>query len=31
LCLHAHRIAFDHPLTSERVTFECPAPFWATI
>lgn len=29
LCLHALRIAFNHPLTRERVTFECPAPAWA--
>ena len=29
LCLHAHRIAFDHPLTAERSTFECDAPSWA--
>jgi UPF0176 protein len=29
LCLHALRIAFLHPLSKERVTFECPAPDWA--
>ncbi len=29
LCLHALRIAFDHPLTSERMTFECEPPSWA--
>jgi UPF0176 protein len=29
LCLHAHRIAFDHPLTAERSTYECDAPSWA--
>jgi UPF0176 protein len=30
LCLHALRISFQHPLTNERVTFECPAPAWAS-
>jgi UPF0176 protein len=29
LCLHALRISFVHPLTKERVTFECPAPAWS--
>ena len=29
LCLHAQRISFLHPLTKERVTFECPAPAWS--
>jgi len=29
LCLHAHRIAFVHPLTDERVTFDSSAPAWA--
>ena len=29
LCLHALRISFWHPLTQERVTFECPAPVWS--
>jgi len=29
LCLHALRISFLHPMTNERVTFECPAPEWA--
>jgi RluA family pseudouridine synthase len=29
LCLHASRISFIHPLTRERVTFECPAPLWS--
>jgi UPF0176 protein len=29
LCLHALRISFKHPLTKERVVFECPAPGWA--
>jgi hypothetical protein len=31
LCLHSHRIVFDHPLTGKRVTFECPAPSWANV
>jgi RluA family pseudouridine synthase len=31
LCLHALRISFDHPLTSEPTTFECAAPSWAHI
>ena len=30
LCLHAHRIAFNHPLTKERVAFEAEPPAWAT-
>jgi 23S rRNA-/tRNA-specific pseudouridylate synthase len=30
LCLHAWRIAFTHPLTGERVSFEAPLPDWAT-
>jgi UPF0176 protein len=30
LCLHAHRIAFVHPVTRERVTFESAAPAWAS-
>ena len=29
LCLHAWRIAFTHPLTKERVTFEAERPAWA--
>ncbi len=29
LCLHAWRIAFAHPLTKERVTFEAERPEWA--
>jgi RluA family pseudouridine synthase len=29
LCLHAHRISFDHPLTAKRTTFECSVPSWA--
>ncbi len=29
LCLHALRIAFDHPVTGERTTFECGVPTWA--
>jgi RluA family pseudouridine synthase len=31
LCLHSHSIAFNHPLTSERITFECAAPRWAEL
>lgn len=27
LCLHASMLAFSHPVTGERVRFECPAPF----
>ncbi len=30
MCLHAHRIEFDHPGTHERVTFESPIPEWAS-
>ncbi len=29
LCLHAREIAFTHPLSGERVRFECAAPTWA--
>jgi UPF0176 protein len=29
LCLHAHRIAFTHPQTNQRVEFECAPPDWA--
>jgi UPF0176 protein len=29
LCLHALRLSFDHPITGQRTTFECPAPSWA--
>jgi RluA family pseudouridine synthase len=29
LCLHALRISFIHPLSNERVTFDCPAPVWS--
>jgi UPF0176 protein len=29
LCLHAQRISFLHPMTQERVTFDCPAPAWS--
>jgi RluA family pseudouridine synthase len=29
LCLHALRISFEHPITKERVTFQCTAPSWA--
>jgi RluA family pseudouridine synthase len=28
LCLHAHRISFDHPITMERVTFTAPIRGW---
>ncbi len=28
LCLHSHRIAFNHPLTKERVMFEAEPPAW---
>jgi UPF0176 protein len=31
LCLHALRISFIHPLTSQRIAFECAAPSWAEI
>jgi RluA family pseudouridine synthase len=31
LCLHALRISFDHPLTTERTTYDCAAPTWAHI
>ena len=27
LCLHASALSVDHPTTSERVTWESPAPF----
>jgi RluA family pseudouridine synthase len=30
LCLHAWRLAFTHPLTQERCTFETHRPPWAT-
>jgi RluA family pseudouridine synthase len=30
LCLHAWRLAFDHPLTGERVCFESAPPAWTT-
>lgn len=29
LCLHAWRIAFDHPVTKERLSFTTPPPAWA--
>jgi RluA family pseudouridine synthase len=29
LCLHAQRLSFIHPLTRQRVTFECRAPLWS--
>jgi 23S rRNA-/tRNA-specific pseudouridylate synthase len=28
LCLHAASLAFDHPQTGERVTFDAPTPAW---
>lgn len=31
LCLHAWRLAFDHPLTGERVSFESAAPDWTQV
>jgi UPF0176 protein len=31
LCLHAQRIAFDHPLSGDRVSFEAPLPDWASV
>jgi 23S rRNA-/tRNA-specific pseudouridylate synthase len=31
LCLHSWKITFTHPLTKERVTFECPPPSWASV
>jgi RluA family pseudouridine synthase len=31
LCLHARRISFWHPLTNERMSFECEAPVWAEL
>ena len=30
LCLHSHRITFNHPLTKERIAFEAEPPTWAT-
>ncbi len=29
LCLHAHSVEFDHPLTGDRVQFQAPEPTWA--
>lgn len=29
LCLHSWRIAFPHPVSSERVCYEAPVPAWA--
>jgi RluA family pseudouridine synthase len=29
LCLHALRISLLHPITKERITFDCPAPAWS--
>ncbi len=31
LCLHARRLAFDHPVTGERLAFEASAPPWAEL
>lgn len=31
MCLHAWKLAFDHPLSRERITFEAPPPGWATV
>ncbi len=31
LCLHAREIAFEHPLSGERVRFECAAPAWTVV
>jgi RluA family pseudouridine synthase len=31
LCLHANRIAFEHPLTADWSTYECKAPLWAQL
>jgi UPF0176 protein len=31
LCLHAWKIAFTHPATSQALEFEAPAPEWAAI
>lgn len=28
LCLHAHRIAFEHPVTNEHIAFHCAAQNW---
>ncbi|MCE6983531.1 RNA pseudouridine synthase, partial [Pseudomonas frederiksbergensis] len=27
LCLHASMLSFTHPVSGERLRFECPAPF----
>ncbi|MFZ9964712.1 MAG: hypothetical protein ACO3GO_05840 [Terrimicrobiaceae bacterium] len=29
MCLHAHRLAFRHPIENKLVRFESPAPGWA--
>jgi RluA family pseudouridine synthase len=29
MCLHAHRLAFFHPIKKSRVCFESPAPAWS--
>lgn len=31
LCLLAQRLAFDHPLTGERIAFDAPLPEWAKV
>lgn len=31
LCLHAWKLAFDHPLTKERMSFETERPAWAAL
>ena len=27
LCLHAKQLSFNHPVTAETLTFDCPVPF----
>jgi hypothetical protein len=29
MCLHAHRLAFRHPVENKIVRFEAPMPSWA--
>jgi 23S rRNA-/tRNA-specific pseudouridylate synthase len=29
MCLHAHRLAFRHPIENKLLRFESPAPDWA--
>jgi 23S rRNA-/tRNA-specific pseudouridylate synthase len=31
LCLHAWRLAFDHPLSGKRLVFETARPDWAGV